>query len=317
MSGGILFWPPAASHHAEQVDLLIGSFGAMIWLLTLPVFVLMAWFTIRYRRSKDVNRDHAPTRNLWVELGWSIIPFILTLGFYVWATMLFLDIYRPPADAVPIHVVAKQWMWKFQHPDGAREINALHVPAGRPVKLIMTSEDVIHSFYVPALRVKQDLVPGRYTSLWFDAEKPGRYPLRCAEFCGTDHSVMGGMLIVMPPQDYAAWLARNRDGGTDGTLAQAGARLFRDLGCSGCHGAASAVKAPPLGGIFGRPVALSSGDTLIADDQYLSDSILLPNKQVVAGYDPIMPTYGNVLRPEQVNALVAYLKSTRASKDSP
>ena len=316
MSAGIELWPPAASHHAQQVDLLIGSFGAMVWLLTIPVFVLMSWFAIRYRRSREVNRDHAPTRNLWVEVGWSVIPFILVLGFYVWATMLFLDLYRPPPDAIPIHVVAKQWMWKFQHPDGAREINNLHVPAGRPVKLIMTSEDVIHSFYVPALRQKQDLVPGRYTSLWFNADKPGRYPLRCAEFCGADHSAMGGTLIVMPPQDYAVWLGRNRDGGMDGTLAQAGARLFRDLGCSGCHSAAASVKAPPLEGIFGRPVALADGGTLIADDQYLSDSILLPNKQVAAGYRPIMPTYANVLAPEQVNALGAYLKSSRAREDS-
>ncbi|TCM14377.1 cytochrome c oxidase subunit 2 [Novosphingobium sp. PhB165] len=316
MSAGIELWPPQASHHAEQVDLLIGSFGAMVWLLTLPVFVLMTWFTIRYRRSHQVNRQHAPTHNLWVELGWSVIPFLLTLGFYVWATMLFFDIHRPPPDAMTIHVVAKQWMWKYQHPEGAREINDLHVPAGEPVELVMTSEDVIHSFFVPGLRIKQDLVPGRYTSLWFNASRPGRYALRCAEFCGTDHSVMGGNLIVLQPQDYAAWLSRSADGGLDGTLAETGATLFRQMGCSGCHAAASPVRAPALGGIFGRPVALSDGRTVIADEQYLSDAILLPNKEIAAGYPSIMPTYGNVLTAEQVNALVAYLKSTHAAQDS-
>lgn len=311
---GMQIWPPAISAHAHEVDLLIASFGAMVWLLTLPVFVLMTWFAIRYRRTNQVNRQHAPTRNLWVEIGWSAIPFVLTLVFYVWAVILFLDLNRAPAGALEIHVVAKQWMWKFQHPDGAREINNLHVPTGTPVKLIMTSQDVIHSLYVPALRIKQDLVPGRYTSLWFDAEKEGRYPLRCAEFCGTDHSVMGGTLIVMRPDDYTQWLAANKDGGTDATLAQTGAKLFRDLGCSGCHGAASSVKAPPLEGIFGRPVGLSDGSAIIADEQYLHDSILLPNKQIAAGYRPIMPTYGNVLDAGQVDALVAYLKSTRAAE---
>lgn len=316
MSAGMELWPPQASEHAEKVDLLIGSFGVVVWLLTLPVFVLMAWFAIRYRRSRDVNREHAPARNPWIELSWSAIPFALALIFYVWATVLYFDLYRPPANALAIHVVAKQWMWKFQHPEGAKEINALHVPAGMPVKLIMTSEDVIHSLYVPALRIKEDVVPGRYTSLWFNAVREGHYPLRCAEFCGTDHSVMGGTLIVMRPDRYAAWVARNKDGGTDATLAQSGARLFRQLGCSGCHGNASTVQAPPLEGIFGRPVALSDGSTLIADDQYLSDSVMLPNKQIAAGYPPVMPTYGNVLKPEQVNALVAYLKSTESAEDS-
>jgi len=308
MSIGIELWPPQASEHAAKVDLLIGSFGAMVWLLTLPVFVLMAWFTIRYRRTRDVNRQHPPTRNMWVELSWSIIPFLLVLVFYVWATVLFFDLHRPPPDAITINVVAKQWMWKFQHASGAREIDDLHVPLGRPVRLVMTSEDVIHSLYVPALRVKQDVVPGRYTSLWFNADRAGVYPLRCAEFCGTDHSEMGGRLIVMRPERFAAWLAANRDGGRGETLAAEGAALFRRLGCSGCHGPASAVHAPTLDNIFGRPVALEDGRTLIADEQYLRDSIMLPNKDVVAGYEAIMPTFGNILQPEQVNALVAYLR---------
>jgi cytochrome c oxidase subunit 2 len=316
MSGGVQLWPPQASHHAAQIDLLIGSFGAMVWVFTLPVFVLMTYFAIRYRRTNKVNRQHAPGHNFWLEVSWAGIPFILILIFYVWATALFLELRRPPVDSLPINVVAKQWMWKFQHPEGAREINTLHVPMGVPVKLVMSSQDVIHSLYVPALRIKQDVVPGRYTTLWFNADKPGVWPIRCAEFCGTDHSIMGAQLIVMPPDEYAQWLARAKNNGTAETMAQMGERLFRKVGCSGCHGNASSVHAPPLEGIFGRPVGLSDGRTIIADEQYIQDSILLPSKDVAAGYSPIMPTYGNVLTPEQVNALVAYLKSTTTSRGS-
>ena len=312
MSWGFEFWPPQASQHARDVDALIASFGAMVWLLTLPVFILMAWFAIRYRHSRAVDRNHAPSRGLWLELSWSIIPFLLTLAFYVWATVLFLRLHRPPEGALSIDVVAKQWMWKFQHPEGAREINVLHVPLGLPVKLVMTSEDVIHSLYLPALRIKQDVLPGRYTTMWFNADRPGTYALRCAEFCGTDHSVMGGTFVVMRQADYARWLHGAQDGGTDGTQAGEGKALFRQLGCSGCHGPSASVEAPPLEGLYNRPVGLADGRAVIADEQYLRDSILLPNKQITGGYPPIMPTYGNVLNAEQVNALVAYLKSTPA-----
>jgi len=308
MIGGLDLLPEQASRHAAKLDLLFGSFGALVALLTLPVFVLMVLFAIRYRTTHEVNREHAENHNLWIELSWSIIPFLLTVAFFVWATSLYFDLRTPPPGAYTINVVAKQWMWKFQHPDGTAEINELHVPANTPVRLVMTSRDVIHSLYFPALRIKQDVLPGRYTEQWFEADGPGTYPLRCAEFCGTDHSVMGGQLIVMNPGDYAQWLEDEGSFGTSATLTQQGERLFRDLGCSGCHGPASAVKAPDLAGVFGRPVGLSDGSVVLADEQYLHDSILLPNSQVVGGYPPIMPTYGNLIEPEQVNALVAYLK---------
>lgn len=318
MNGWISLWPTQLSQHAEQVDLLIGTFGAMVWLLTLPVFVLMIVFLLRYRRSNtDVDREHAPSQGLWIELSWSVIPFLLTIGFFIWATALFLDLRRPPADAFTIHVVGKQWMWKVQHPSGAAEINTIHVPAHTPVRLQMTARDVIHSLYVPALRIKEDVLPGRYTQLWFTAENTGSFPLRCAEFCGADHSVMGGSLIVLAPADYARWVARQGRMGADQGLAGQGARLYRQLGCSGCHGPASTVRAPTLAGIFGQPVALAGGGITRADEQYLADSILLPNKQVVAGYAAIMPTYANALAPEQVNALVAYLKSLGAPQGTP
>lgn len=307
---GVILWPTAASAHARQVDLLIAGFGTMVWLLTLPVFLLMTWFAIRYRRTAQVNREHAPTHNLWVEIGWSVIPFVLVLGFYFRATRLYFDLYRPPADAMDIHIVAKRWMWKAQHADGAREIDDLHVPVGEAIRLTMTSEDVIHSFFVPALRIKQDVLPGRYTQTWFRADRAGRYALRCSQFCGTDHSLMIGTVEVMPAQQYAAWAASARDGGTDGTLAQRGAGLFRSAGCSACHAPGAAVRAPPLDGLAGRPVALADGSSAIADDRYLADAIVQPGRQVVAGYAPVMPDYSHVLSPGDVDALVAYIKSS-------
>ncbi|MEW9857077.1 cytochrome c oxidase subunit II [Novosphingobium sp. M1R2S20] len=309
MSPSILLWPTAASRHADEVDLLIGTFGGLVALLTIPVFVLMTVFAIRYRTSREADREHPPSGRTWLEFSWAGIPFLLILGFFFWSTQLFFQIHRPPPGAMTINVVAKQWMWKFQHAQGAAEINELHVPAGRPVRLNMTSRDVIHSLFLPAFRIKQDLLPGRYTSLWFQAREPGIYAFRCAEFCGTDHSVMGGRLVVMRPADFAAWLEEEGAFGTSATLAELGGKLFREVGCSGCHGPASDVHAPNLAGLFGRPVGLSDGSTIVADEQYLHDSIMLPNKHIAAGYQPIMPTYGNVLEPEQVNALVAFIRA--------
>jgi cytochrome c oxidase subunit 2 len=203
-------------------------------------------------------------------------------------------------------------MWKFRHPEGQGEINELHVPAGEPVRLVMASQDVVHSLFVPALRLKQDVVPGRYTSMWFTADMPGTYRLACAEFCGADHSGMGGSVVVMEPADYARWLEET---GTDRSLAAEGAVLFRQRGCSGCHGPASTVHAPDLAGLYMRPVPLEGGGTVIADAQYLRDSILLPQAQIAAGYPPIMPTFANVLDEEEVLKLVAYIKSLKGGKE--
>jgi cytochrome c oxidase subunit 2 len=299
-------WPIAASQHARQIDLLIATFGALVWVLALPVFVLSLAFMVRYRRGRAINRRHAPDRNVWVETSWAVIPFLLVMGFYVWSTTLYFELQTPPANALPIDVVAKQWMWKAQHPSGAAEIDALHVPLGRPVKLTMTSQDVIHSFYLPAMRIKKDVLPGRYTFLWFTPDRVGSYRLMCAEFCGADHSAMIGRLTVMEPGDYAAWV---KQAATSGTLAAQGEALFRRVGCSACHSAQSAVRAPPLEGLYGVPVPLADGSVVTADEQYLHDSIALPNRAIVAGYDPIMPTYENVLDEAQIGQLVAYLKA--------
>ncbi len=307
------FWAGEASSHADSVDALMAAFLVLTVLLAAPVFILMAVFAVKYRRGKTANRKHAVNRNVWVEISWSLIPFVAMLVFYVWSTSLFAALYHPPANALNIDVVAKQWMWKFQHPAGQREIDELHVPAGQPVKLTMASQDVIHSLFVPALRLKQDVVPGRYTTMWFTADAPGRYALVCAQFCGANHSLMGGELVVMSATDYARWLEQSK---VDSSLAEQGKALFTSRGCSGCHSPASTVHAPPLEGVYGSTVMLEGGQAVLADEQYLRDSIMLPQRQIVAGYPHIMPTYQNVLGEEDLLKLVAYLKSLRG-QDKP
>lgn len=301
-----LILPAEASAYSGQVDRLTILMIVLSASLSAPVFILMAYFAVKYRRGKPADRKHPANRNIMLEVSWTIIPFVALLGFYVWATDLFARLYHPPADALQVDVVAKQWMWKFQHPEGQGEINELHVPVGEPVKLVMASQDVIHSLYIPALRIKQDVVPGRYTALWFTASRPGIYRIACAEFCGADHSEMGGRFVVMEQADYARWLGRSS---TDVTLAAAGAALFRARGCSGCHDPGATVHAPRLEGIYGKPVPLQSGETVIADDRYIRDSILLPQSQIAAGYPPIMPTFQNVLSEEDVLKIIAYIKS--------
>jgi cytochrome c oxidase subunit 2 len=300
------FWPERASAYAGQIDLLMWAFTAVVALLAGPVIVLIVWFSVKYRRGKPADRSRRVNSSTPVEVSWTIAPFVLTIGFFVYAAWLYLAQQRAPANALAIDVVAKQWMWKFQHPEGQREINDLHVPANQPVKLVMTSQDVIHDLYLPELRIKKDVLPGRYTMLWFKADRPGVYRLVCSQFCGADHSVMGGRFIVMKPADYARWL---QSSGSDASLSGQGAALYRRLGCSGCHDVGSTVRAPPLAGLAGRPVALADGRTVRADAQYLHDSILQPNKDVVAGYAPVMPTYANLIGEDVVLELVAYLQA--------
>src|SRR5581483_5283829 len=219
-----------------------------------------------------------------------------------------------PPDAMEVFVVAKQWMWKLQHPGGQREIDELHVPRGRAVKLVMTSQDVIHSFYVPAFRLKQDVLPGRYTEMWFVATTAGRFHLFCAEYCGTDHAHMGGDVVVMEPAAFDQWLNEHR-GAAD--MATRGEMLFRQYGCSGCHGQNATVHAPNLAGIFGKPVPLSDGTTVIADERYIRDSILLPRKEVAAGYPPIMPSFAGQIEEDDILDLIAYVKSLAPTQERP
>jgi cytochrome c oxidase subunit 2 len=241
-----------------------------------------------------------------MEITWTIIPIILFTGLFAWGANVYWTIERPPSDAMTIDVVGKQWMWKLEHPEGNREINELHVPLGRNVKLILTSQDVIHSFFLPALRIKQDAVPGRYSTLWFKADKPGTFKLFCSEYCGTHHSAMNGKIIVLDLPAYQQWLTLGQPAST---LAQAGERLYRELGCSGCHEGSTVVRAPVLRGLFGKPAPLENRTFVTADEAYLRDSILLPAKDIAAGYKNEMPSFQGRVSEEQLFELIEYIKS--------
>jgi cytochrome c oxidase subunit 2 len=230
---------------------------------------------------------------------------------FVWGASVFFAMTHPPAGTLDIYVVGKQWMWKFQHLDGQREINELHVPLGRDVKLIATSEDVIHDVFVPAFRIKADVIPGRYVSLWFRATRPGRYHLFCAEYCGTKHSGMTGEVIVMEPAEYQAWLSGGTQGGS---LADAGQKLFNELACNTCHRPDAQGRGPVLDGLLGKTVALQSGEMVVADEAYLRESILNPSAKITAGYQPIMPTFQGLVSEEQLLQLIEYVKSLQTQK---
>ena len=301
--------PVAASTFAGRVDglfLLMAGASALIILLV-GTFVL--FFAIRYRRGTAAPRGEVPEKiGREVEIGWTAATAFAFLFAFWFAAVAQVPQFEIPAKAMEIHVVAKQWMWKTEHPNGAREINALHVPVGVPVRLVMTSQDVIHSFFVPAFRFKRDVLPGRYVEAWFEATRVGTYHLFCAEYCGTDHARMGGGVVVMTPGDYARWSEAQPQGDS---LADQGAVLFERMGCSGCHGGSTRVRAPDLHGIYGRPQPVEAGGFVIADEGYLRDSILLPQKDIVAGYAPIMPSYQGVATEDDIIRLIAYLKSPK------
>ncbi len=306
MEGSVPFLPATASAHAGEMNWLFAALVATSVFILLLVFGLMIAFCVRYRKGSSAERGNRMRKTWRVEVAWTAATFVLFLGLYAWGANLYIALHHPPADATDIYVVGKQWMWKVEHPGGQKEIDALHVPVGRPVRLVLSSEDVIHDFAIPAFRIRQDAVPGRYEVLWFIPTEVGEYHLFCAEFCGTEHSHMGGTVTVMETGDFQRWL----DGqGSGETLAQEGAALFRQYGCSGCHGAASTVHAPPLEGLFGRPVPLASGGTVIADDRYIRDSILMPKAQVAAGYPAVMPSFAGQIGEDDLLKLVAYIKS--------
>jgi cytochrome c oxidase subunit 2 len=298
---------PEASRYAGEWDRLFFILVAISGVIIMLVLFALVGFSIRFRKGSSAKRGLLPTllRNE-IEIGWTSATAFVFLFIFWWAASAQLRHATPPKNAFEIHVLAKQWMWQVQHPNGVREINELHAPVGRQVELIMTSEDVIHSMFLPALRIKQDVLPGRYTYLWFNADKPGTYHLLCAEFCGTSHSRMTGRLVLMTPDDYARWSTAQPPAEN---LAREGEALFRTLGCSGCHAERSSVHAPDLHGVFGRQVHLTDGRTVTADEAYLRDAILLPRKDIVAGYQPIMPSYQGTASEEQLQKLLGYLKS--------
>jgi cytochrome c oxidase subunit 2 len=297
----------AASDYASDVDRTFWLLVTIAGLITVLVASLIAGFSLRYRRDSNAQRDAVPERaSRDVEIGWTVATLFLFLFIFWWAASNQLSALNVPANASEIHVVAKQWMWRVQQPSGAREINEIHVPVNVPIRLVMTSEDVIHDLFLPTLRLKQDVLPNRYTYLWFTATKTGIFHLTCAEYCGTDHSVMAGRLVVMTQPDYARWTNAQPEADD---LAHQGKALFSALGCSGCHAPTSTIHAPDLHGIYGRAVPLSDGRTVTADEAYMRDSILQPAKDIVAGYAPIMPSFRGIVTEDEMVKLIAYLKS--------
>ena len=299
---GLPLFPPEASSMAGRVDALFWFLLAGSALICLGVFSAMLFFVVKYRRRPGNELGRRPGPTMKIELTWTLIPLGLAVIPFVWGARLYLDLARPPDDALEIYVVAKQWMWKAQHPEGQSEIDELHVPVGRPVKLTMISQDVIHSFSVPDFRVKADVLPGRYTTTWFEPTRPGEYRLYCNQYCGTAHARMIGRVVVLRPAEYASWLA----GGPTTSPAEQGRRLFEFLGCPACH--ATGI-APSLQGLFGQSVTLTGGQTVTADEGYVRESILDPTAKVVAGYQPIMPSFAGRVNDEQILQLIAYIRS--------
>ena len=277
------------------------------------VFGLMFAYVVRYRHNSPINRGDVAEKSFRFEASWTAATLLIFFGLFIWGSLIYVRQFQPPADALKIYVIAKQWMWKIEHAGGQREINALHVPIDTPVELVMTSEDVIHDFFVPAFRVKRDVLPGQYETLWFRADRAGTYHLFCAQFCGTLHSGMIGEVVVMPAKDYADWLSNN---GAADTLAEQGKGLFVRYGCAGCHLGSGTVRAPSLAGLYGSPVPLSDGSTIIADDRYIRDSILQPKSQIVASFEPIMPSFANVIGEDDLIRIVAYIHSLTPAQTS-
>jgi cytochrome c oxidase subunit 2 len=302
-------FPPEASTISADMDafylflLFISAIGLV------AVCALVFGFSILYRKEKNPVATQIEGSTL-LEATWTIIPLALFLVCFVWGALLYFRIYNPPTNAMNIYVVGKQWMWKAEHPGGQHEIDALHVPTGRPVQLTMISQDVFHSFSIPAFRVKREVIPGRYTTVWFEATTPGTYHLFCSQYCGTDHSAMIGEVVAMAPDAYQAWLAGSTSGSS---LAQNGERLFASLGCNSCHSGEASARGPSLAGVYGSKLQMTDGSTVIANDAFLREAILNPSTKVTAGYAPIMPTYQGQVSEEGLIDLVEYVKGLKSN----
>jgi cytochrome c oxidase subunit II len=302
-------YPEQASNFAPQVD------GLMLFITLICLFFGVAitgaivTFFFKFHR-KQPNAVGVPILgDMRLETAWLVIPLLLAMAMFGWGAAVYVDYRHAPQDTLDIYVIGKQWMWKAQQPSGLREINELHVPVGRNVRLIMASEDVIHDFFVPAFRVKMDVVPGHYNTMWFRPTKPGRYHFFCSQYCGTNHALMGGWVTVMEPSEYAAWLSGSS--GQGGPIV-AGEKLFVERACSTCHFPDGTGRAPSLNGLYGSKVSLADGSMVVADDAYIRESILQPNAKIVARYQPLMPTYQGQLTEEQILALIAYIKSLQS-----
>ena len=299
-------FPEQASTLASQVDHLLYFLLTVSVFFTVLIFGAILYFAIRYRRRSDHELPLPVRTGYTLEILWTVIPFGLTMIMFTWGASVFFTASRPPNEALQIYAVGKQWMWKLEHIEGQREINELHIPVGRPIRVTMTSEDVVHSFFVPAFRTKQDVVPGRYSTTWFTATKAGRYQIFCSQYCGTNHSAMIGWVYAMEPKDYQIWLGGSA---AEGSLADNGKALFSQLACDNCHKPDNSGRCPNLIGLFSQPVKLVGGSTVKADEAYIRESILQPQAKIVAGYDPVMPTFQGLVTEDQVLQLVEYVKS--------
>jgi cytochrome c oxidase subunit 2 len=306
-------FPEQASTFAPKVDSLFFFLVAMTAFFSILIFVLVLSFALKYRRRSSAPPPKIKP-DMRLEVTWTVIPLLICMVIFFWSAKLFIQVYAKPLNPLNIHVVGKQWMWKIQHPEGNREINCLHVPIGRTVQLTISSQDVIHSFIIPAFRIKQDAVPGRYSRKSFTPTKEVTYHLFCAEYCGTEHSLMIGTVVVMEPEEYEAWLAGTAP---NESMAQSGEALFKQLGCITCHG----VQGPSMAGLylsevhFNRDTPQGSAGTTIADEDYLRESILYSTAKIVQGYSPIMPSFRGQVTEEQISQLIAYIKSLKAPQE--
>jgi cytochrome c oxidase subunit II len=314
-------WLTAATSSASEVDYLIFTLILISCAVLALVFGLMLRYMFKYRAGSTVDRSQSGEKSWRIEVAWTGATLVAFLGLFIWGADLYVRLFQPPPDALKIYVIGKQWMWKVEHIGGQREINAVHVPVGTAVQLVMTSEDVIHDFSVPAFRIKHDVLPGRYETLWFRAQVPGTYQMFCTQFCGVDHAKMVGQVVVLPRPEYEKWLERSDVGET---LAGSGKLLFMRYGCSGCHGgdgvggseSGSTVRAPRLVGLYGSPVTLTDGRIVTADERYLRDCILIPDRERVASYAPVMPSFAGEISEEDLVKIIAYLKSLAPEKSS-
>jgi cytochrome c oxidase subunit 2 len=310
-------WLPAATSNATEVDHLLWALLLLSLAVLALVFTLLFRYIIKYRASSNLDRGVILEKTWYFETAWTIATMLVFFVLFVWGANLYVRLFQPPTGALKIYIIAKQWMWKAEHVGGQRELNAVHLPVGRPIELVMTSEDVIHDFSVPAFRIKHDVLPDRYETLAFTVTRAGTYSLYCTQYCGLDHSRMIGQIVALPPVEFQAWLARY---GTSENLAAEGESLFMRFGCSGCHGGngaggrqdTSTVHAPSLVGLYGSPVPLADGSVVVADDRYVHDAIVRPQQQLVAGYAPIMPSFAGQIGEEDILKLLAYIKSLAA-----
>ena len=306
------FVPESASTVSGEVEALYFYIWGVTAFFVLLISIVLIYFVIRYRRRNAFEIPRPIEGSTKLETLWSVIPLLIAMTIFFWGAKVYFAQYRPAKNAIEVYVVGKQWMWKFQHSTGQREINELHVPIGRKVKLIMATEDVIHDLFVPAFRTKIDVVPGKYTTEWFEATKPGRYHFFCAEYCGMNHSGMGGYVVVMEPAEYENWLSGNAG---QASPAAAGRGLYESLGCASCHGAnAEGGRGPALLGLYGSKVVLNNNQTVTGDESYLRESILNPQAKIANGFGPIMPSFQGQLSEEQLLQVVAYLKSLSTAK---